>query len=232
MQSAGVTLVEATWRIVRALHLEPDDDGQHLAESAVLPHLRRSAQPRGRGAGDVAQLGPVMATRCPFAQPRWDSLLPPQFCELPERRNPMNGIKTMLLCRALAVAAISAILAALAFARQKVPTTGGPMQGMPMHQGMPGKTGTAPPADFKGSSQAFKTVDDGVMQKMDAPLTGDWDWDFVAKMIPHLRGSIDIARVELKHGKDPNLTKLAQDIIAAQQKEIKVMTEWLAQRPK
>src|SRR5260221_14347277 len=103
---------------------------------------------------------------------------------------------------------------------------------MPMHKGLPGKTGTAPHADFKVSSQAFKTVDDGVMQKMDAPLTGDWDWDFVAKMIPHLRGSIDIARVELKHGKDPNLTKLAQDIIAAQRKEIKVMNEWLAQHPK
>jgi uncharacterized protein (DUF305 family) len=138
----------------------------------------------------------------------------------------------MLLCRALAVAAISAILAALAFARQKVPTTGGPMQGMPMHQGMPGKTGTAPATDGKGSSQAFKTANDRMMQKMNAPLTGDWDWDFVAKMIPHHQGAIDIARVELKYGKDPELKKLAQDIIAAQQKEIKFMNGWLALHPK
>jgi hypothetical protein len=90
----------------------------------------------------------------------------------------------MLLSRALIVATISAMLAAPALAQQTAPT-GGPMQGMPMDQGIPGKIGAAPAADFKRSSQASKTVNDRMMQKMDAPLTGDWDWDFPFEAARH-----------------------------------------------
>jgi uncharacterized protein (DUF305 family) len=106
------------------------------------------------------------------------------------------------------------------------------MQGMPMNQGMPGNTGAAPAADSSGSSQAFKAANERMMQGMNVPLSGDADRDFVAEMIPHHQGAIDMARVELKYGKDPKLKKLAQDIIAAQQKEIKIMNAWLAQHPK
>jgi len=45
-------------------------------------------------------------------------------------------------------------------------------------------------------------------------------------MIPHHQGAIDMAEVELKYGKDPALRKMAEDIIAAQKKEIEDFKAW------
>jgi uncharacterized protein (DUF305 family) len=72
--------------------------------------------------------------------------------------------------------------------------------------------------------------------KMHAGLTsvrhsGDADRDFVASMIPHHQGAIDMATIELQFGKDDETRQLAERIIAAQQKEIAEMTAWLAKHP-
>jgi hypothetical protein len=66
------------------------------------------------------------------------------------------------------------------------------------------------------------------MQKMDAemkaaPMTGNPDIDFAAMMIPHHQGAVDMAKLELQHGKDPAMKKLAQQIIDQQPKEIAEM---------
>ncbi len=68
------------------------------------------------------------------------------------------------------------------------------------------------------------------MDKMmkDAPAqTGNADADFVKGMIPHHQAAIDMAKVVLEHGKDPEIRKLAADIIKAQDGEIAWMREWL-----
>ncbi len=57
-----------------------------------------------------------------------------------------------------------------------------------------------------------------------APMTGDPDHDFAAMMIPHHRGAIDMAKVELIYGKDPILRRLAQEIVVTQEQEIVVMS--------
>ncbi|PJB45833.1 MAG: hypothetical protein CO105_03075 [Comamonadaceae bacterium CG_4_9_14_3_um_filter_60_33] len=67
-------------------------------------------------------------------------------------------------------------------------------------------------------------------QDMAVPLTGDADVDFLAGMIPHHQGAVDMAEVVLKYGKDPKVKKLAQDIVAAQKKEIAIMQAWLAEK--
>jgi uncharacterized protein (DUF305 family) len=54
-------------------------------------------------------------------------------------------------------------------------------------------------------------------------LTGDPDRDFLAMMIPHHQGAIDMASLVLVHGRDPLTRQLAQDIIASQQAEIRSM---------
>ncbi|MFP3478085.1 MULTISPECIES: CopM family metallochaperone [Burkholderia] len=85
----------------------------------------------------------------------------------------------------------------------------------------------APVAAPDTPTQAYKRADHRMMEAMDAaPYTGDADRDFVEHMTPHHQGAIDMARVELKYGKDPTLRKLASRIIAAQRDEIALMERW------
>ncbi len=55
------------------------------------------------------------------------------------------------------------------------------------------------------------------------------DTDFVQLMLPHHRAAIDMARVQLAYGKDPQMRRLAQEIITDQQSEIELMQLWLKQ---
>jgi uncharacterized protein (DUF305 family) len=54
-------------------------------------------------------------------------------------------------------------------------------------------------------------------------VTGDVDRDFVALMVPHHQSAVDMARVYLESGDDPELRRLAQQIIVSQQAEIQHM---------
>ena len=62
-----------------------------------------------------------------------------------------------------------------------------------------------------------------------APYIGDPDRDFVTMMIPHHQGAIDMAKAFLLYGKDPQIRRLAQEIITDQQSEIQLMQLWLKQ---
>jgi hypothetical protein len=53
--------------------------------------------------------------------------------------------------------------------------------------------------------------------------SGDVDADFVAMMAPHHQGAIDMALAVLRHGRNPQIRRLAQEIIVTQQQEIAVM---------
>jgi uncharacterized protein (DUF305 family) len=60
--------------------------------------------------------------------------------------------------------------------------------------------------------------------------TGDNDVDFVRLMLPHHQAAIDMAKTLLAHGQDPQMRRLAQEIITDQQSEIELMQLWLRQR--
>ncbi len=59
--------------------------------------------------------------------------------------------------------------------------------------------------------------------------SGDSDQDFVRLMLPHHQAAIDMAKIQLLFGKDPQMRRLAQEIITDQQSEIELMQLWLKQ---
>src|ERR1700742_1491016 len=68
------------------------------------------------------------------------------------------------------------------------------------------------------------------MSKMSDP-TGDVDRDFVALMMPHHQGAIDIAGAELKYGHNEELRRLAQSIIAEREQEMSAMRGAVGETP-
>lgn len=78
------------------------------------------------------------------------------------------------------------------------------------------------------SAGAFGQLMSAAMDKMHremaaAPQTGDADRDFLALMIPHHAGAVEMARLLLVYGKDPLVRQLAEEIISGQQAEIGAM---------
>lgn len=65
------------------------------------------------------------------------------------------------------------------------------------------------------------------MSGMNMEMTGDPDKDFVIMMIPHHQAAVDMAKVVLEHGKDAEVKKMAENVISAQEEEIKWMKQWL-----
>lgn len=74
---------------------------------------------------------------------------------------------------------------------------------------------------------AFTAENDHAMARMMAAMhsapSGNIDRDFALMMIPHHQGAIDMAQAELRYGSDPQLRRLAQEIIVEQTQEIRVM---------
>jgi hypothetical protein len=68
-----------------------------------------------------------------------------------------------------------------------------------------------------------------MMMSMKIEPSGDVDRDFVAMMVPHHQGAIDMAQAELRYGRNEQLRRLAQEIIVTQQQEIVVMRRALGE---
>ena len=77
------------------------------------------------------------------------------------------------------------------------------------------------------SAQAFGQAMDVMMKDMMMPYTGDADAVFARSMIPHHQGAIDMAKVVLEHGKDPEIRNTAEEVINAEEREIAFLKEWL-----
>lgn len=101
------------------------------------------------------------------------------------------------------------------------------------HQGHGGGTMKMDGASTdNASTKAFKEANGKMHKDMNITYSGDADADFVRGMIPHHQGAIDMAKVVLAHGKDPEIRKLAEAVIRDQEKEVAQMREWLKKNGK
>ena len=89
------------------------------------------------------------------------------------------------------------------------------------HMNMPMST------DSAMQQELMQGMDQMHQDMMAAAQYKDPDVAFAAGMLPHHIGAVKMAEVELKYGKDPEMRKLAEDIINAQQAEIEQMQKWL-----
>lgn len=86
-----------------------------------------------------------------------------------------------------------------------------------------------PTADTKAMQQAYAdgmdAMHDDMMEGIADPVP---DMAFARGMLPHHVGAVDMAETQLKYGKNPEMLKLAQEIIDAQKAEIEQMQSWIA----
>ena len=79
----------------------------------------------------------------------------------------------------------------------------------------------------------FLAENDAAMHTMMAAMhitpSGDVDTDFVAMMVPHHQGAIDMAKAQLRYGRNEQLRRIAQEIIVTQLQEIEAMRLALGQ---
>jgi hypothetical protein len=79
-------------------------------------------------------------------------------------------------------------------------------------------------------SELIASMDKMHMAMSAVARSGNSDIDFVRLMLPHHQAAIDMAKTQLLYGKDPQMRRLAQEIITDQQSEIELMERWLKQR--
>ena len=105
---------------------------------------------------------------------------------------------------------------------------------MPNHQGM--QHGAMPGAPDRAKMSAnhqemMQSMERMNRDMMGAPMIDNPDRDLANMMIPHHQGAIDMARIYLRDGKDPEMRRMAEKIIADQVREIAEMRDWLARHP-
>ena len=90
-------------------------------------------------------------------------------------------------------------------------------------------------AAASGAEAAFLLENEAAMSKMMAAMvvkpSGDVDRDFVAAMVPHHQGAIEMAQAELRHGRNEQLRRMAQEIIVDQLQEIAAMKLAIEETP-
>ena len=89
-------------------------------------------------------------------------------------------------------------------------------------------SGHAMAASDNPATMAYEAANMQMHEDMAIAYTGDADVDFIQSMIPHHQGAVDMARIVLEHGKDPEVRALAEGVIKTQEAEIAWMRAWLA----
>ena len=90
-------------------------------------------------------------------------------------------------------------------------------------------------APDRAQEQSFLDENHSAIATMMAAMairpTGDVDRDFVAMMVPHHQGAIEMAKAELRYGRNARLRRIAQEIVVDQMREIARMRLAVGEAP-
>ncbi len=102
----------------------------------------------------------------------------------------------------------------------------------PAPMAMPMKTAESADAHKKmmGSDGMKKSMMAGMESMHKMPMSGDTDKDFAMMMKMHHQQGVEMAQMEIAHGKSSTMKKMAKQIVAAQNKEIREFDLWLAKQ--
>ena len=107
-----------------------------------------------------------------------------------------------------------------------VPAALAEMPGMDMQKMM------MPKPDDSASTKDLKQAHMDMMHNMNIDFTGNPDADFARSMIKHHRGGIEMAKIQLKYGKDPEIREMAEKLIKDQGGENDKFEAWLKNNPR
>ncbi|MBM9593414.1 DUF305 domain-containing protein [Rhodobacteraceae bacterium MCCB 386] len=107
---------------------------------------------------------------------------------------------------------------------EATPSDAAPAAGHDAHGAADGAQPAGSPA-----TQAYRAANLAMHAAMDIEFSDNADIDFARGMIGHHQGAIDMARIVLEHGENPQLRQLAEEIIAAQEAEIDFLRNWIAE---
>lgn len=126
-----------------------------------------------------------------------------------------------LLKKALTVGAVISVIGVSPAVAQ--------MQGMDMQKMM---QMMMPVPNDPPSTKDFKRAHMNMMKEMHMEFTGNADVDFAKSMMRHHEGGIEMAKLQLKHGKDPEMRKMAEKLIKEQGQDTKEFQAWLKKHSK
>ena len=93
---------------------------------------------------------------------------------------------------------------------------------------------TMPVKDMQHSMMGSDGMKQSMMKGMDSmqkmTMSGDADKDFAMMMKMHHQQGVEMAQMEVAHGKSAAMKSMAKQIIAAQNKEIAKFDRWLAKQ--
>lgn len=82
-----------------------------------------------------------------------------------------------------------------------------------------------------GAQELHQSMTKGSQEMQSMEMSGNLDRDFVQGMVMHHRQAIDMAKIQLEHGRDAKAREFAKKIVDAQTKEISQLERWLKANP-
>ena len=122
---------------------------------------------------------------------------------------------------------IFAILATLA--AFGTPVAVAQMQDMDMQKMM---QAMSPQPNDSASTRDLKSAQMNMMKTMNVEFSGNADSDFARSMMKHHQSGIEMAEIQLKHGKDPAMRKMAEKLVKEQKKDNQEFQAWLKSHQK